>query len=104
MDLALSLAEKAGPFSLVITQISLRGVSPHGWEAPEPCPAFLPEPSPTGAVSCQSWGKPFPCGGLALHPSVWLCGSLSYHSQSLGIRQIKCTGVRLPRGFALGSP
>lgn len=89
MDLALSWAEKAGLVSLAITQLSLRGVFPHGWEVPEPCPAFLPEPSQTYAVSCHSWGKPFPCRGLALHPSISPCGSLSYHGQSLGLRQMR---------------
>ena len=86
---SLSLAEKAGLFSLVSTQISLRGVFPHSWEAQEPCLPFLPEPSQTCTVSCQSRGNPFPCGGLALHPSVWLRGSLSYRSPSLGLRQMR---------------
>ena len=105
VDLALSLlAEKAGLFSLAITRISLRGVSPHGWEAQEPCLAFLPEPAQTCAVSCQRWGKPFPCGGVALHPGVWLCGSLSYRGQSLGLRQMRGseTAEGLCSWFSLG--
>jgi len=43
VDLALSLARKAGLFSLAITQICLRGVFLHSWEAWEPCLALLPD-------------------------------------------------------------
>lgn len=100
MDPALSLAEKAGLFSLAITPISLRAVFPHSGEAQEPCLAFLPEPSPTHTVSCWSWGKPFPA-------EAWLCTRASgYAAVCPPAAQVwgssKCVGARLPRGFALG--
>lgn len=56
-----------GLFSPVITPMSLRGVSAHGWEAQEPCLPFLPEHSQPLVVSCQSWGKPFLYGAVAQH-------------------------------------
>ena len=46
----------------------------------------LPRPARSLARAGEN---PSPCGGVALHPSIWPCGSLSYRGQSLGLRQMR---------------